>query len=552
VDVLLARDHGQLELTRLVDGSAQPSERLVPAELPARVAALEGPDVRWVWADTRAVYPALLAAGVRVGRAVDLRLCHPILRHSVWTRDSALARRPASRWDTAAAVVDDVPTLLDELGRPDDVPTAQLLAELRDQQLAVAGSEHPGRLRLLTAAESAGGLIAAEMRHVGMPFDVAAHDRRLTELLGPRPLPGGRPDKLERLVEQIRALLGAPGLNPDSQPALLRALRAAGVEVASTRRFELATADHPVVPVLLQYKKLARLLAANGWAWADAWVRRGRFHPDYVPGGVVTGRWATVGGGALQLPKQIRAAVAADPGWRLVVADAAQLEPRVLAAMAGDAAMARASRGRDLYAGLVTEGVVGTRPQAKLAMLSALYGATSGEAGQLMPNLMRAYPAATGLVERAARDGERGQQVHTWLGRTSPPPGSGWHAGQQRANQPDAADADERRARREARDWGRFTRNFVVQGSAAEWALCWLAAVRRDLTALAGSTTPDQRPDLVYFLHDEIMVHTPAGLADPVAEIVRAGAAEAGRLMFGETGVEFAIELAVVGCYAEA
>jgi DNA polymerase I len=317
VDVLLARDHGQLELTRLVDGSAQPSERLVPAELPVRVAALEGPDVRWVWADTRAVYPALLAAGVRVGRAVDLRLCHPILRHSMWTRDSALARRPASRWDTAAAVVDDVPTLLDELGRPDDVPTAQLLAELRDQQLAVAGSEHPGRLRLLTAAESAGGLIAAEMRHVGMPFDVAAHDRRLTELLGPRPLPGGRPDKLERLVEQIRALLGAPGLNPDSQPALLRALRAAGVEVASTRRFELATADHPVVPVLLQYKKLARLLAANGWAWADAWVRRGRFHPDYVPGGVVTGRWATVGGERCSCPSRSgpRSRPTRDGGW---------------------------------------------------------------------------------------------------------------------------------------------------------------------------------------------------------------------------------------------
>jgi DNA polymerase-1 len=76
--------------------------------------------------------------------------------------------------------------------------------------------------------------------------------------------------------------------------------------------------------------------------------------------------------------------------------------------------------------------------------------------------------------------------------------------------------------------------------------------VGRGLTALAGSTTPDQRPDLVYFLHDEIMVHTPAELADPVAEIVRAGAVEAGRLMFGETGVEFAIELAVVGCYAEA
>ena len=385
-----------------------------------------------------------------------------------------------------------------------------------------------------------------------MPFDVAVHDRRLTELLGPRPLPGGRPARLERLVEQIRELLGSPGLNPDSQPALLRALRSAGVEVSSTRRFELESADHPVIPVLLQYKKLARLLAANGWAWADAWVRRGRFHPDYVPGGVVTGRWATEGGGALQLPKQVRAAVAAGAGWRLVVADAAQLEPRVLAAMAGDAAMARASRGHDLYAALVDDGVVATRPQAKLAMLSALYGATSGEAGQLMPELLRAYPMATGVVEQAARDGERGQRVHTWLGRTSPLPGEGWRAGQQRANLPDATAADERLARRQARDWGRFTRNFVVQGSAAEWALCWLAAVRRDLAAVAASTTADQRPDLVYFLHDEIMVHTPAELADPVAEIVRAGAAEAGRLMFGDVGVEFAIELSVVQSYAEA
>ncbi len=550
MDILLARGDGRFELTPLVDGVPQPTESVPRHELPSRVAALERPDVRWVWADTRPLYATVLAGGVRVARCVDLRLCHAILRHSAWTRSSALARQPDGRWDVGAEVVDDRPTLLDDLGGLDDVPTEQLLAEHRDQQLAIAGSEYPGRLRLLTAAESVGTLAAAEMRHVGMPFDVAVHDRQLTELLGPRPRPGGRPARLEQLVEQVRDLLGAPALNPDSQPALLRALRAAGVEVNSTRRWELATADHPAVPVLMQYKKLARLLAANGWAWADAWVRHGRFRPDYVPGGVVTGRWATQGGGALQLPKQIRAAVVADPGWLLVVADASQLEPRVLAAMSGDAAMARAGRGHDMYASLVADGIVATRPQAKLAMLAALYGATSGEAGQLMPNLMRAYPAATGLVESAARDGERGQQVHSWLGRTSPLPGARWWAGQQRANQQDATEADERLARREARDWGRFTRNFVVQGSAAEWALCWLAAVRRDLTALAAP--PDRRPDLVYFLHDELMVHTPAELADQVATLVRAGAAEAGRLLFGDVDVEFATELSITRTYLEA
>src|SRR5690606_6246660 len=145
------------------------------------------------------------------------------------------------------------------------------------------------------------------------------------------------------------------------------------------------------------------------------------------PAGVVTGRWATRGGGALQIPKQIRGAVTADPGWRLVVADAAQLEPRILAAMAQDQRLARAARGGDLYQGLVDEGVVETRAKAKVAVRGARYGATTGDSGQLMPRLIKAYPRATGLVEDAARAGERGEVVTTWLGRSSPSPGESWH-----------------------------------------------------------------------------------------------------------------------------
>src|SRR5690606_19988157 len=118
--------------------------------------------------------------------------------------------------------------------------------------------------------------------------------------------------------------------------------------------------DHPVIAPLLAYKKLMRLHTANGWAWLREWVADGRFRPVYVPGGVVTGRWASSGGGALQLPRQLRPAVRADPGWVLVVADVAQLEPRMLAAMSADTALADASRGRDLYAGIVDGGVVDT------------------------------------------------------------------------------------------------------------------------------------------------------------------------------------------------
>ena len=60
------------------------------------------------------------------------------------------------------------------------------------------------------------------------------------------------------------------------------------------------------------------------------------------------------------------------------------------------------------------------------------------------------------------------------------------------------------------------------------------------------------RPHLAFFLHDELMVHTPAEHADAVAEALRESAAEAGRLLFGAAPVEFAISVAIADNYAEA
>lgn len=557
VDIVLALVDGSVKVAELAADLSLGSARTVDLEqLPQVVRDLEQSRPRWVWADARKIYPQLLAAGIRVERCWDLRLCHAILSRSSYV--SWLAATEDERWRPVDPIAtEDVPSLLDLTGSGDDFGVDELLTEHRRQQRAVADSPKADRIRLLLAAESAGALIAAELKHGGLPWSEHVHDQKLTEALGPRPLPGGRPAKLELLAGTVRSELGSPGLNPDSQPDLLRALRAAGIAVESTRQWELERVQHPAIAPLLEYKKLSRLLAANGWSWMSAWVRDGRFHPDYVPGGVVTGRWATSGGGAMQLPKQIRAAVVADPGYKLVVADAAQLEPRILAAMSRDERMARASRRGDLYQALVDEQIVDTRAHAKVAMLGALYGATSGEGGQLMPRLLRAYPVATGLVEEAARQGERGGVVTTWLGRSSPPPSPGWHAIQGHASQPEAGAVEQRRARQQARDWGRFTRNFVVQGTAAEWALCWMANLRRLLAGLdtpseTGTGAPAGRAELVYFLHDEVIVHTPASLVEPVREAVTGAAAEAGRLMFGSFPVNFALDVVCVDNYAQA
>ncbi|RMI13480.1 bifunctional 3'-5' exonuclease/DNA polymerase [Cellulomonas triticagri] len=541
-------------------GDLGPEQRVGLADLPGVVAERESRDAadppRWVWEDTERWYPDLLTAGVRVRRAHDLRLAHTVLRRSTRTAATTLARSPEGPWDLLAPATHPdepevaEPSLFDDLpddAPPESVPVLDVAAELARQLRALTEAGDDGRLRLLVAAESVGALIAAEMRHDGLPFRTDVHDALLTGLLGPRPArDGDRPDRLAALAERIGAALDRPGVNPDSQPDLLRALRAAGVDVASTRTAEIRAVDHPVRDPLLEYKKLARLLSANGWVWMDRWVQHGRFRPDYVPAGVVTGRWASSGGGALQLPSVIRDAVRADPGWRLVVADAAQLEPRVLAAMSGDGAMAAAGRQADLYAGVVAAGIVPDRQHAKYAMLGAIYGATTGASAALMPQLARAYPRAVALVEEAARAGERGEQVTTWLGRSSPLPGAAWLAARQAASAEGAAPEDARDARRRSRDWGRFTRNFVVQGTAAEWALCWMAVLRTRLADVPGGA------HLVFFLHDEVMVHAPAPVADEVATIVREAAVEAGRLLFGDTPVEFALDVSVVDSYADA
>ena len=331
----------------------------------------------------------------------------------------------------------------------------------------------------------------------------------------------------------MRDAFDAPVLNPDSRPELLAALRRAGLDVADTRASTLRRLEHPGIASLLRYKQLAHLFSTNGWAWIDQWVSGGRFRPSYQPAGSTTGRWSSNGGGALSFPVQVRSAAVADDGWVFVVADVAQLEPRVLAGMSGDRALARSARGTDLYQGMVDDGAVTTRKDAKLGLLGAMYGATSGESGRMVAGLTRRYPDAFGLVEAAARAGERGQVVRTLLGRGSPDLMSS--LGEAWDRDPDDPPADPDSQTRRRRAYGRFTRNFVVQGTGAEWALCWIADLRNRLWRLGGwhhGGPVTSRPHLVFFLHDEVVVHTPAALADQVAEQAREAATTAAGLLF--------------------
>ena len=509
----------------------------------AAVAEREGEHPRWVWTDTAQWDPPLLGAGVRIERCHDLRLVDALL--------AGIAGRPPRRdWGRAPAEP-RADTLFDLDSATDAAPTTASPVDWQQQQAAIAAHVDPARLTLLAAAESAGALTAVEMQHAGLPWSIETHDTLLTELLGERPAPGRRPVRLDELAVEVERLLGVGLVSIDSPPALVTALRRAGIDVQSTRSGELKRIDHPAIAPLLQYKTLSRLHTANGWNWIDEWVHDGRFRPTFVPGGVVTGRWASDGGGALQLPKQVRAAVRADAGWALVVADAAQLEPRILAALSGDTAMARAGAGVDLYAGIVETGAVESREHAKMGMLGAMYGGTSGVSAQVLPQLARSFPRAIGYVESAARAGERGERVNTRLGRTSPLPSASWLERQAAAHSEGWDATAGREVRSAARSWGRFTRNFVVQGTAAEWALAWMAGVRRRLWS-PGTVPLTAQPHLVFFVHDELIVHSPIDRVAEVEHALRDAAADAGRIVFGATPVTFPVTVATVQRYSDA
>ena len=188
-------------------------------------------------------------------------------------------------------------------------------------------------------------------------------------------------------------------------------------------------------------------------------------------------------------------------------------------------------------------------------MLAALYGGTTGDSGRVVPRLRRNFPAAMALVDGAAATGERGGTVSTWLGRSSPAVDDAWTQAQRAANQPDAGPGQQEAARRSARDRGRFTRNFVVQGTAAEWALSWMAALRLQLARLeevpeSAAATPSgpvfsRRAHLAFFLHDEVIVHAPAEQAETAAAAITQAADAAGRLLFPGSPIDFPLDMAI-------
>lgn len=536
-----------------VDGTGH--RRVDPATPEGRDELAGG--TRWVVWRAADVAP-VITEGVPLPRVWDVAEVHRIL-HGGWRADPAFvwavtqgldpASLPQPAGDDLFAALHEPTAAPEELVGADghlrpDAATGWLTTEGRAVQwaraaLAVAAEQHR-RLRALgdravvtALAESAAAVLAVELERDGLPVDRPRLEELIEEASGPRPATEAD-EALARAQRDAPVLATVPGIGRVDlrNPASVRSLLAtAGVDVPSTRKWVLLdhVDRHPVVPALLEWRRRERIATTYGWRWLATHVG---------PDDRLRGAWSACDGaagrmtaqaGLHNLPAELRPGVAAAPGHVLVRADLGQVEPRVLAAVAGDRAFAAATTADDLYLP-VAERLGVERKIAKVAVLAAMYGQRSGAAGEALRGLERAYPVAMRHLDAAQRRGESGQPVRTYGGRLVRTAFGESGAGS------GSADADARAALSRAR--GRFARNAVIQGSAAELFKAWAVTVREAVRPLGGQ--------VVLCLHDELLLHVPEAAGEECARRVDAALTSSARRWAGHDEVRFVADTSVV------
>jgi DNA polymerase-1 len=494
---------------------------------------------RWVWW-TSHTPRHLVAANIRPARCWDLDAVHRLL-HGGWRdgpgRTWAAAHGLTTNTLPTVAPVDlfsaaaderhhhhpDNPVRVDgyldpgwvEGGWSDSVDRLATWAALaldvhHAQRRQLDALDNRPAATATARSESAAALLCVELGHDGLPIDVTEAERLIAAFIGPRP--SSAADERRLAAERDHLVLahlphdlrdGVDLRNPANVKSLLRR---AGIEVDDTRawRLERLREQHPVVDALLTWRKAERVATTFGYRWLDEHVSAdGSLRGAWSGSDGAAGRM-TATAGLHNLPSDLRPAIVARADHLFVRADLGQIEPRILAAVSGDEALAAATLDADMYAPVAARLGV-SREIAKVAVLGAMYGQTTGLGAAALRGLDTAYPVAMGYLTSAARTAEAGNDLRTRGGRLV-----------RMSNDADThrtanCDANERDARSRAAARGRFGRNAMVQGAAAEFFKTWAVIVRARLPM--GS-------QIVLCLHDELLVHTPANNAHEVALLV--------------------------------
>lgn len=300
----------------------------------------------------------------------------------------------------------------------------------------------------------------------------------------------------------------------------------------SSDALELYRDKDPLVNLLLQYADYNKLLSTyiipylggdiektvNGRTKTEtksSLLINGKIHGDFVQHGAETGRFSSRNPNLQNVPaphtehgKQIRSLFIAPPGYKMVVADYSQIEPRVIASFSEDPIMMKNYLdGADIYT-TVGETMGVDRKAGKVLVLSIAYGVgpqkisaqigcTVKEAKDLLDRFAKQFssiPKYKSKVISACRAGKPVPYVKTLTGR--------------RRYLPEINSRDMGlRAQAERQAF-----NTKIQGSAAD--IIKIAMVR------AHRMIPKEAK-IILTVHDELVLVAPDHLAEETAQKLR-------------------------------
>jgi DNA polymerase-1 len=474
---------------------------------------------RWAtWPD--GTYEILVARGTRLATCWDVAAVHR-LRFGGWRADPAYAWAvehgldPARVAEAGTLFSDAGEGYLDLTARDDPERWADLALAVASRQQGSLGGRHAATAR----SESTAELLCAELSADGLPMNRDAAEKLLESIIGPRA--GAAAHRAER---DAQVLAHAPtGVTADLRsPQQVRdLLHAAGIDVPDTRAWRLRDIDHPLVRALLDWRKAERIATTYGYSWLDTHLGAdGRLRGTWTGCDGAAGRM-TASAGLHNMPAILRQAVLAEYGHSFVRADLGQIEPRVLAAVSGDRALAVATEADDMYLPVAeTFGV--SRDAAKVAVLGAMYGQTTGTGAQALRRLKRAYPVAMGYLDAADAKARSGKDLRTFGGRLVRMRSGG--------------------SQSEVAARGRYGRNAMIQGAAAEFFKMWAVTVRARIPAAR----------IVLCLHDELLIQAPDHNAGAVSDAVRDCLQEAAARWVPGSPVRFTADITVVHSWSDA
>lgn len=313
-----------------------------------------------------------------------------------------------------------------------DVSVTERLVPVLTAKLKAEGMTEFFETRLMPAARL---LLDVERRGIGI--DVERTESKLQDIT-------------LQIAELEQALTCQWGqrINWNSPKQLLTLLNKNSLSLTSTAEAALLPfSSHPGIKLLLSYREAIKL---RGFleSWLDN-AHQGRIHPTYNLANTRTGRLSCSDPNLQQVPrdKSIRELFVPRPGTLFIIADYAQIEPRVVAHYSQDARLLETFTNDIDFYGTIARSALGAtcapndvaklhpqlRQLAKVVGLSVLYGCgrnklcetirragfdmTEAKAGQIINSYFRNFAALKQLQNRIIKQVEAGIPLKNHYGR---------------------------------------------------------------------------------------------------------------------------------------